>query len=113
MNIHIVYYLEDFPYGCQDSELGIRMALQEVPLRYNADAIGWHWHPQTLETYSSRQYRAGQSTVQLARLHPRQVRVEVLKEKVLDYYYQVDISDWEQEVPRFEAMEEQERSQCF
>ncbi len=102
-------FREDLPYGCQDSELGIRLARDGVPLRYNADAIGWHWHPQTLQGYSFRQYRAGRSTVQLSLLHPRQVRIEVLMEKVLDYYHGIDISEWEDQVSRFEEMSERER----
>lgn len=78
-------FREDLPYGCQDSELGIRLALAGRRIVYCAPALGHHWHPQTLEGFAGRQRAAGRATVRLAELHPRHRGLGWLREKVLEY----------------------------
>lgn len=78
-------FREDLPYGCQDSELGIRLALAGQRIVYRASALGRHWHPQTLAGFAGRQRAAGRATVRLAELHPRHRGLGWLREKVLEY----------------------------
>lgn len=82
-------FREDLPYACQDSELGIRFAEQGGRIVYRAGAIGYHWHPQTLDRYLPRQYVAGRNTVRLCQLHPRHRSLVWLKERVLECYVAV------------------------
>lgn len=79
-------FRDDLPYGCQDSELGLRLAQEGMKLLYNASAIGYHWHPQQLRSYLERQYRAGQAMVTLARLHPYHVSIAWLEQRVRECF---------------------------
>jgi GT2 family glycosyltransferase len=61
---------EQFRYGCQDTDLGIRLHEAGVRLVFNRDAIGFHNHPVGLEDYRARQERVGEATFRLQQKHP-------------------------------------------
>ena len=61
---------EDFTgYGHEDLELGYRLAKAAVELRYNPNAINYHWHPVGYEEQKSKMELAGVSTVRFYRKH--------------------------------------------
>ena len=61
---------EDFTgYGHEDLELGYRLAKAGVELRYNPNAINYHWHPVGYEEQKGKMELAGVSTVRFYRKH--------------------------------------------
>lgn len=98
-------FLEDLPYACQDSELGLRFAASGGSVFFHAAAVGYHWHVQTLETYLPRQELAGCNTVRLLELHPRHRKLDWLREKVLEYYLPVAprLTEYHARLRRLEA----------
>jgi GT2 family glycosyltransferase len=59
-----------FPYGCQDSDLGIRLSKAGVRIVYDPGAIGFHNHPVEFLEYLGRQERVGAGLVRLEAKHP-------------------------------------------
>ena len=57
-------------YGHEDLELGYRLEKDGVELRYEADAVNYHWHPVPYEEQVGRSELAGVSTVRFYRKHP-------------------------------------------
>jgi glycosyltransferase involved in cell wall biosynthesis len=57
-------------YGHEDLELGYRLQKHGVELRYDAEAINYHWHPVPFEEQIGRSELAGVSTVRFYRKHP-------------------------------------------
>jgi glycosyltransferase involved in cell wall biosynthesis len=57
-------------YGHEDLELGYRLEKSGVALRYDADAVNYHWHPVAYEEQIGRSELAGVSTVRFYRKHP-------------------------------------------
>lgn len=57
-------------YGHEDLELGYRLEKHGVELRYDADAVNYHWHPVPFEEQIGRSELAGVSTVRFYRKHP-------------------------------------------
>ena len=78
---------ETFTYGCQDTELGIRLRLKGVRLVFNENAVGYHYHPNNVRDFIYRQKMAGKGSVLLARKHPRFLSLHRLKERVLKDYF--------------------------
>lgn len=62
---------ENLPYGCQDTDLGLRMWDAGVRLIHEAAAIGYHNHPMALEGYLPRQRTVGRAMHRLQAKHPR------------------------------------------
>ncbi|HME80461.1 MAG TPA: glycosyltransferase [Candidatus Eremiobacteraceae bacterium] len=61
---------EDFTgYGHEDLELGYRLQKAGVELRYDPDAINYHWHPVGYQEQKSKMELAGVSTVRFYRKH--------------------------------------------
>jgi GT2 family glycosyltransferase len=61
---------EDFTgYGHEDLELGYRLQKAGVELRYDPNAINYHWHPVGYEEQKSKMELAGVSTVRFYRKH--------------------------------------------
>ncbi|HEV2908781.1 MAG TPA: glycosyltransferase [Candidatus Eremiobacteraceae bacterium] len=61
---------EDFTgYGHEDLELGYRLEKAGVELRYDAQAINYHWHPVGYEEQKGKMELAGVSTVRFYRKH--------------------------------------------
>ena len=56
-------------YGHEDLELGYRLAKAGVELRYNPNAINYHWHPVGYEEQKGKMELAGVSTVRFYRKH--------------------------------------------
>lgn len=56
-------------YGHEDLELGYRLAKSGVELRYDPDAVNFHWHPVAYEEQIGRMELAGVSTVRFYRKH--------------------------------------------
>jgi glycosyltransferase involved in cell wall biosynthesis len=55
---------EDFPYASyEDIELGRRLAGYGLRIVYRPDAVGYHWHPTSLEDAIARMRRVGASYV--------------------------------------------------
>ncbi len=63
---------ERFPHAAyEDIELGMRLQSKHgLRISYAPDALGRHVHPQTYESFSRRQYVAGQSAAKLIEIHP-------------------------------------------
>ncbi len=59
-----------FPFGCQDTDIGIRLAKAGVRIVYNAQAVGYHNHPMELSGFLRRQRITGGSLVRLQAKHP-------------------------------------------
>lgn len=57
-------------YGHEDLELGYRLEKDGVELRYDPDAINYHWHPVGYDEEIGRMELAGISTVRFYRKHP-------------------------------------------
>ncbi len=77
---------ESFPYGCQDGDLGIRLAMNGVRFVYEPQAIGYHDHPMELEGYKERQARVGRARFQLLLKHPDYLPKIPLWDMVLTRY---------------------------
>jgi glycosyltransferase involved in cell wall biosynthesis len=54
----------------EDIELGYRLEKCGLEIAYQPKAVGYHRHPVTLSSFCDRQYKAGQMSVVMARLHP-------------------------------------------
>jgi len=61
---------ERFPYGCQDSDLGIRLVEAGARIVFEPEAVGYHNHPITIEQYCGRQRTIGKAILHLERKHP-------------------------------------------
>ena len=57
-------------YGHEDLELGYRLQKKGVAIRYDPDAINYHWHPVGYQEQIGRMELAGRSTVRFYRKHP-------------------------------------------
>jgi GT2 family glycosyltransferase len=68
--IEVGIFDENFTgYGHEDLELGYRLQKAGVPIRYNADAVNYHWHPVGFEEQERKMHLAGISTVRFFRKH--------------------------------------------
>ncbi len=67
---------ENLPYGCQDTDLGLRLSDAGVRLIYVAGAIGYHNHPMALEDYLPRQRSVGRAMHRLQAKHPRHLSAQ-------------------------------------
>ena len=61
---------EQFPYGCQDTDLAFRLVDAGVRIVYEPQAIGYHNHPVEIDGYCRRQVAIGRSMLYLERKHP-------------------------------------------
>jgi glycosyltransferase involved in cell wall biosynthesis len=61
---------EDFSYGFEDTELGLRMSEAGVSILYAPEALGLHHHELGLASYCRRQYAVGRSAAHFVRKHP-------------------------------------------
>lgn len=60
-----------FPYAAfEDIEFAYRLSLQGMELRYLPEAIGYHLHPVTPESFVERQKKAGRMLVLFAQIQP-------------------------------------------
>ncbi len=57
-------------YGHEDLELGYRLEKAGVAIRYEPDAVNYHWHPVGYDEQIGRMELAGVSTVRFYRKHP-------------------------------------------
>lgn len=57
-------------YGHEDLELGYRLERSGVAIRYDPDAVDYHWHPVGYDEQIGRMELAGVSTVRFYRKHP-------------------------------------------
>ncbi len=63
---------EDFTgYGHEDLELGFRLQEAGISIRYEPDAVNYHWHPVPHSQQKGRMELAGRSTVRFYRKHPK------------------------------------------
>ncbi len=61
---------EDFTgYGHEDLELGYRLLQAGLSIRYNPDAINYHWHPVPFPEQCDKMHLAGRSTVRFYQKH--------------------------------------------
>src|SRR5262249_43351805 len=56
----------------EDSEFAFRLAPRGLDIRYAERALAWHDHPLDLESFASRESRAGEMAVIFYRKHPSQ-----------------------------------------
>lgn len=76
---------EDFPFGYQDTELGIRLANSGIRIEYNANAIGYHNDVKELRSFCNRQEIVGASLVALIEKHPGYEALHHLFDRILSY----------------------------
>jgi len=68
--IEVGIFDENFTgYGHEDLELGYRLEKAGVPIRYNPDAVNYHWHPVGFDEQENKMRLAGISTVRFFRKH--------------------------------------------
>lgn len=60
---------ETFPYGCQDSEFGIRWCRSGGRIIFNKKAVGFHDHYMTLDDYCRKIENSGRATYRLHLKH--------------------------------------------
>jgi GT2 family glycosyltransferase len=56
--------------GWEDTELAFRLEAIGLKIRYNALAVTRHYHPTTIDSFSSRQYAVGKSAAIFYEKHP-------------------------------------------
>ncbi len=56
-------------YGHEDLDLGYRLQRGGVRIRYEAAAISYHWHPETLEARLGKMEASGRATIRMYRKH--------------------------------------------
>lgn len=62
---------EDFPYGAlEDAELSYRLKKKGLRIIFNNKAIGYHFHPMTVEFFCNRMKLTGISAVIILKEHP-------------------------------------------
>ena len=76
---------EDFRFGYQDTELGIRLANSGVRIEYNAKAIGYHNDVKELRSFCNRQEVIGASLVALIEKQPGYEALHHLFDRILSY----------------------------
>jgi len=64
-----------YPYGFEDTDLGLRLAERGSRILYAPDALGWHHHQMDLSSYCRRQESIGPSAVAFSRRHPARPEV--------------------------------------
>lgn len=107
---------EEFKYAAyEDVELGYRLQKKAMIIRYNKDAIGYHFHPSSLNEYCRRMLNVGESLVILSKKHseafsiflPKTSLLKKLLKKYtypiirsfisfLDYYFGINFRSWYQ-----------------
>lgn len=75
-----------FRYGGQDTDLGYRLVAAGVRLAYCAEAIAWHDHEMTVETYRKRQEAAGISSVLLGIRYPEVEDTQLIWNMAINHY---------------------------
>ncbi len=70
-------------YGCEDTDLGLRLARRGMTLYFNPDAYSFHNHPMTDEDIYRRQYNVGRALVSFYLLQPQTVDDGVRKQTTL------------------------------
>lgn len=70
----------------EDIELGYRLSLRGLKLRFLSEAVGYHLHPMTAGSFLERMRRVGGMHFVLAGLHP-----EVVGDKGLQFYQDLEI----------------------
>lgn len=62
---------EDFPYGAlEDAELSYRLKKKGLRIIFNDEALGYHCHQMTIDSFSKRMRLAGISSVIMLKKHP-------------------------------------------
>lgn len=97
---------ESFPFGCQDTDLGIRLVEAGVRIVHDAAAIAKHDHPQGLRDYFRRQRLAGEALVRLHRKHPEHADVARVWGQVLGGYLGYSEAAYERDLEVAEILEE-------
>lgn len=65
---------EDFPYAAwEDVELGYRLSLKGLRLFYDRQAIGYHYHPMSINSIKDKMRKSGESTLILEQKVPKDV----------------------------------------
>jgi GT2 family glycosyltransferase len=66
-----IFFSKEFPFAAyEDIEWGYRLMQAGALFRYVPEALGFHHHPVTFESYKKRMVLAGRSYAHLQRLHP-------------------------------------------
>ena len=73
---------ERFPNAAlEDTELGYRLSLRGLQIRYAADALAYHWHPVALEGFLERSRKQGRGAIYCTERWP-ELRPELLEPMV-------------------------------
>ena len=88
------FFSEDFPYAaCEDTELSYRLYKRGMEIKFNKDAVGYHYNPTNLVKYSRKMVYTGISLSILAEKLPEQFSAEVPKfssiKKIVNVFYPV------------------------
>jgi GT2 family glycosyltransferase len=101
---------EEFPYGCQDSDFGIRWCKSGGTIIYNKKSVGFHDDFVTLEDYCKKVTITGQATYKLHLKHADyfERKREYFNKKIVECYYLTTescINDMKQEAIRTNSPE--------
>jgi len=78
---------DDFVYGAQDTDLGVRLRLNNIRIIYNPHAIAYHNHFLKLDTFLfKRQPLAGKGMVQYTVKWPFLNNLEAIKSNIYSHY---------------------------
>lgn len=84
---------EGFPYAAyEDTELGYRLQKKGLIIKYNKNAVAYHYHPINLNKYCERMRLVGISMVIISKKHPeisllKDTRSSTIKEGLKAYIY--------------------------
>jgi GT2 family glycosyltransferase len=69
---------EQFPYGYQDCDLGLRLAVMGTRFVYRKEASVWHDHPNTVRGYAHRQHQVNTHWARAAKRYPKMAKLHVI-----------------------------------
>ena len=77
---------EQFPFGCQDTDLGFRLARAGIRIVHDPDAVGFHNHPVDMANFCRRQQTVGRAMLHLERKHPEYEGGPALQDLVITQF---------------------------
>jgi glycosyltransferase involved in cell wall biosynthesis len=76
---------EQFVYGYQDTDMGLRLDAQGLRFVYREQAIGYHLHATTVRRYYQRQVAVGVATLKMLRKWPDERSLDRIAKTILRY----------------------------
>lgn len=79
----------NFAYGYQDTDLGLRLAQAGLPFVYEAEALVWHDHPNTVAGLCARQITVHRGWARMAQRYPQRVNKDAMTALLRHYVPQL------------------------